>query len=103
MITPLAMPRCCHHSPTPASLAGAHLLGRWAGPAALTLDLAQRLADVDPRVADDAARAEHAGHLFVARDGGRAGKAADLRLRLDAHGGRDAANGAADAAERRRA
>merc|ERR1719145_70813 len=83
------------------SLASTHLLGRGAIPAALALDGAQRLANVDPRITDDAALADHAGHLLVARDGGRAGKAAHLSLRLDAHGGRDAAHGAADAAERR--
>merc|ERR1719145_2068 len=85
------------------SLASTHLLGRGAVPAALALDGAQRLADVDPWIADDAALADHAGHLVVARDGGRAGHAAELRLRLDAHGGRDAAKGAADAAEHRSA
>merc|ERR1719281_196218 len=72
-------------------------------PAGGPRDLAERLADIEPRVADEAARAEHAGHLLVARDGGRAGHAAHLGLRLDAHAGRDAAQRAADAAERRRA
>merc|ERR1719436_251248 len=83
------------------STASTHLLSRRAIPAAVPRDLAQRLADEDAWIADDATRANHARHLLVARDGGRAGHAAELALRLDAHSGRDAANCAADAAERR--
>mmetsp|Transcript_96143 Transcript_96143/g.253900 ORF Transcript_96143/g.253900 Transcript_96143/m.253900 type:complete len:207 (-) Transcript_96143:74-694(-) len=99
----LAMPPCRnHHLSTSASPASTHLLGRGSIPAA-ALDVAQRLANGDRRIADDAARADQARDLFVARDGGRPGKAAHLALRLDAHSGRDAADRAAHAAERRRA
>merc|ERR1740121_2967429 len=92
------LPRCWR-----SSTVLSHLLTGGAVPAGRAGDLAQRLANIEPRVADEAARAEHARHLVVARDGGRAGHAAHLSLRLDAHGGRDAAQRAADAAERRRA
>ena len=84
-----------------ATRASTHLLSWGPIPASIPRDLPQRLANEDPWIADDAARADHARHFLVARDGGRASHAAHLGLRLDAHGGRDAANCAADAAERR--
>merc|ERR1712060_83798 len=52
----------------------------------LGLDLPEPLAAREGRAADEAAQADHAGHLLVAREGTRVRQAAELALHLDANG-----------------
>jgi len=62
-------------------------------------DLPERLAAREPRTADEAAQADQALHLLVAREGARVRYAAELALHLDANGRLDTPEGAAAAAQ----